>query len=130
MSLLADTSVVLRLFWDDDRVQSRRARRLVREVAESGGHLMLAESVVCELMWTLEKMYGLSRQIAAEALLGLLESDAWTAWDPDLAFEALGEVVGDPKLSVVDALLVVRARRLGLPVASFDHRILAAVAKA
>lgn len=66
-----DTNVVVRFLTQDDPAQSARANALFARLTKSEPGFLCRE-VVVELVWVLERAYGLPRHDIAAALDGLL----------------------------------------------------------
>ena len=68
MKITADTNVLIRSVVGDDVVQARAAAKMLRE-AEL---IAVALASLCEFVWVLRKVYGLSRSDIAPALRALI----------------------------------------------------------
>jgi len=68
MKITADTNVLIRSVVGDDVVQARAAAKVLRE-AEL---IAVALASLCEFVWVLRKVYGLSRSDIAAALRALI----------------------------------------------------------
>ena len=67
-----DTNVLVRFLVEDDKVQSRRARKLVEEAVMNQEDLFVPDLVVVETVWVLKRSYGLKREAIATVLRMLL----------------------------------------------------------
>jgi predicted nucleic-acid-binding protein len=67
-----DTNVLVRFLVEDDKVQSRRAKKLVEEAVMEGEDLFVADLVVVETVWVLKRSYGLKKEAIAAVLRMLL----------------------------------------------------------
>ena len=67
-----DTNVLVRFLVEDDKVQSRRARKLVEEAVMDDEDLFVADLVVVETVWVLKRSYGLKKDAIAAVLRMLL----------------------------------------------------------
>ena len=56
-----DTNVVVRLLVRDDQDQAARAEALIRRATAAGDSLYIADVVLAELVWVLERSYKLPR---------------------------------------------------------------------
>jgi predicted nucleic-acid-binding protein len=68
-----DTNVLVRFLVQDDPDQARAAGVLIAGLTEADPGFVCRE-VLLELVWVLERAYGLARQDIAAALAGLLEA--------------------------------------------------------
>ena len=66
-----DTNVLVRLFINDDAAQARRASALFDEYADQDDSLWIADIVLIELVWALDRSYGRSREEIVKALRAL-----------------------------------------------------------
>jgi predicted nucleic acid-binding protein len=94
----------------------RQDHQVVADRILDAGAVIVCESVLVETLWVLGRAYGVRRADAAALVRDMLYTEGLDAWDPDLADGALSLMIRSPKLSIVDCLLAMRARR--------DHAIL------
>lgn len=119
-----DTNVVVRFLTQDDPAQSARANALFARLsaAEPG---FLCREVVVELVWVLERAYGLPRADIAAALDGLLAARELVVESADrtgLAVERYRQ--GGAGFS--DHMIALAARDAGCrAVLSFDRKAVA-----
>jgi len=67
-----DTNVLVRFLVEDDKIQSRRARKLVEDAVMDDEDLFVADLVVVEAVWVLKRSYGLKKDAIAAVLRMLL----------------------------------------------------------
>jgi predicted nucleic-acid-binding protein len=125
-----DTNAVLALVRDDSPLQTAVVDRGLRDAAEKGEVWILAESVVVELHWVLERVYGAPRHLAVQTIRAILECPQIQAWDAGLTSAALDLMEEEPELDMVDCLLAMRARPDGAMLLTFDEALRRAAAKA
>ena len=77
-----DTNVVVRFLTQDDPTQAARANALFARLTEAEPGFLCRE-VVVELVWVLERAYGLPRPDISAALNGLLASRELIVEAPD-----------------------------------------------
>ena len=77
-----DTNVVVRFLTQDDSGQSARANAVFSRLTEAHPGFLCRE-VVVELVWVLERAYGLPRERIAAALDGLLAARELIVESPD-----------------------------------------------
>lgn len=68
-----DTNVVIRFLMQDDAEQGRMASDLIATLTEEAPGFVCRE-VLVEIVWVLERAYGLGRDDICQALDGLLEA--------------------------------------------------------
>jgi predicted nucleic-acid-binding protein len=69
-----DTNVLVRHVMGDDPAQAAVARAVIANAEGAGERLLVTVPVLCELVWTLERSYRLSREQIAEVVATLLGS--------------------------------------------------------
>lgn len=116
-----DTNVLVRYLLNDDAEQAEAARALLTGLtAEDAG--FVCREVAIELVWVLQRTYGLSRERVAEVLEELIATE-------ELEFESADDALraafayrrGDAGFS--DLMIAAAARRRGaLPLYTFDRR--------
>jgi len=78
-----DTNLLLRSILDDDREQFLRATKYIAAHCSAAEPGFVNRIVVCELAWTLERSYRISRETIADAMAGLLASVDLTIEDAE-----------------------------------------------
>jgi predicted nucleic-acid-binding protein len=118
-----DTDLLVRLFVVDDAEQARRARNLFDQHADQDGALWLADIVLVELVWALDRVYGRNRAQIAGALAALSGNATVQLESPQAAAEAAALYAGSA-CDFADCLLVVKAKRAGCDaVRTFDKGV-------
>jgi predicted nucleic-acid-binding protein len=69
-----DTNVLLRHVMGDDPAQSAVAQEVIDGAERRGERLLVTVPVLCELVWTLERSYRLTREQIGEVVATLLDS--------------------------------------------------------
>lgn len=69
-----DSNILVRLIVGDDPQQMRKAERFLAEHCTSGKPGFINLVVLCELVWTLDRMYHFSRADTAKAISGVLHN--------------------------------------------------------
>lgn len=107
-----DTNVLVRLFVVDDPVQAGKARALFDEHADQDGSLWVADTVLVELIWTLERAYGRSRQQLVQ-VIEALAGHATVALESRSAVEDAVIQFRDGRADFADCLLAAKAKAAG-----------------
>lgn len=84
-----DTNVLIRLIAGDDQPQSVIAREAIDAAERDGRTLFVSLPVLCELLWTLSRSYGLDRAQLAAVVDGLLDAPVFAIQDRDIVRLAL-----------------------------------------
>ena len=82
-----DTNVVIRFLMQDEPVQGRAAADLIAALSEDAPGFICRE-VLVEIVWVLERAYGLGREDICQALDGLLEARELTLEAADRVAQA------------------------------------------
>lgn len=84
-----DTNVLVRYFAQDDAIQSPQATEIIERqlTEESPGFISLVTMV--EIVWVLDRVYGLSNHEVAEAVERLLQADTLLVQNEQEAFAAM-----------------------------------------
>lgn len=106
---LLDTSVIMRFLTRDDPRKAARARRLLLESEEE---LLVTDTVFIELVFALEKLYGLPRVEIFGTLTKLLSLQRIGFTNRELLLQAL-VLYKEHGTSFTDAYQVVTGRALG-----------------
>lgn len=118
-----DTNLLVRLFVNDEAAQAAKVRALFDRHAQEDGALWVADIVLVELVWILDRVYRRSRTEIAGALRAL-------SGNATVQLESATEVVSATSLfaqgpaDFADCLLVAKAERQGCEaVRTFDRRM-------
>jgi len=106
---LIDTSVIVRFLTRDDPRKAERARKLL---LESDEELLITDGVFIELVFVLEKVYGLPGIEIYTQLGKLLSSPRIVFSDRELLLQAL-VLYREHDVSFIDAYQVALGRALG-----------------
>jgi predicted nucleic-acid-binding protein len=113
--VVLDTSALIRFFTLDDENKAQKVKVLL----ESTRELVLIESVVLELVFTLLKVYKLQKSDVVE-IIQFLASRPNMVITPEL--QKAMELYQNNNLSITDCLVIAHAE--GASVASFDKQLL------
>lgn len=120
MSAFLDTSVVVRNLTGRPPDMADRARRLLA----SGETLTITDTILVETGFVLTRTYGIARQPAVDAMIGLLRNRhiATAPMGKELAIQALRLCRDSGRVSFADAMLWASARFFEQRVHTFDRR--------
>jgi len=116
-----DTNVLVRYLVRDDEAQAAAARSLLSSLtADQPG--FVCREVILELVWVLERAYGLSRKDIADALEQLVSTDVLVIeTGADVAQAAFSYGTGSTGFS--DLMILAAAERSNaLPLHTFDRK--------
>lgn len=119
--LALDTNVLVRLLTQDDPAQAARAAAVLEQHAEEDGALFVADLVLGELVWTLERSYGLPRADIQRALEALVHN-ATLGFESRETLRAALTLFARGKAGFADCLILAKAQALGCEqLLSFDR---------
>lgn len=124
MAMIAvDTNVLVRLFVNDDMVQSQKARALFDMYVDSVEALWIADIVMLELAWTLERIYEFARAEICTALKALAGNATVSLESMQQVNEAITLYEQGPA-GFADCLLAAKARHAGCDaLRTFDKKM-------
>lgn len=118
-----DTNVLVRHLTQDDPVQSPVASREIEQAADRGEEILIADVVLCELVWVLEDCYKLKRDQIAGILERILQTSAFCFQTKEILWAALGDYRAG-KADFSDYLIGRTARSAGTqPTLTFDRAL-------
>lgn len=118
-----DTNLLLRLLVNDEPTQAAKVRALFDEHGDDDDAFWIADVVLAELVWALDRSYGRSREEIAKALRALSGHASVRLESAPALTEALTLFERGPA-HFVDCLLAVKARLAGCTALhSFDKRM-------
>ena len=112
-----DANAFLRYLLNDIPAQAEAAR----DVIDSGAAILTNE-VLAEIVYVLDKVYGLTRQKIVDALSGVVQDVQCE--DRELVLGALSTYRVNRKLDIVDSILAARHRLRQIEVLTFDKDLL------
>ena len=107
-----DTNILLRLWLNDDRAQSKRIDQLLAEHGELPGSLLVTDVVLVEAVWTLKSAYEQDKQAQLIAVRSLLEETAFAFEDREAVAAAL-TLFESGSCGFADCLVVAKHARQG-----------------
>lgn len=108
-----DANAFLRYLLNDIPAQAEAARGVI-----DSGTAILTNEVLAEIVYVLDKVYGLPRQKISDALVGVVQEAQCE--DRELVLGALSIYRGNRKLDIVDSILAARHRLRQVEVLTFD----------
>lgn len=121
--IAVDTNVLVRLLVNDDAVQAEKARALFETHADQDEALWIADIVLVELVWVLDRGYGRQRPDIVAALRALAGNATVCIESRQLLPQALSLYAQGPA-GFADCLLAVKAAQAGCQtLRSFDRNM-------
>ena len=110
--IAVDTNVLVRLVVNDDQAQAAKARALFDSQADQDDSLWIADVVLAELVWALDRSYGRPRGDIV-AVLRALSTNATVKLESAAAMVAATALYERGPADFVDCLLAVKAQQQG-----------------
>lgn len=118
-----DTNLLVRLFVSDDATQAAKVRKLLDRHAAEDAAFWIADTVLVELTWTLERSYTRPRADVVRCIDALLGNATLALESPAAVAEALVLYAAGPA-DFADCLLASKALRAGCDsLRSFDKKM-------
>ena len=114
-----DTNTLLRLLLGDIPEQTKAVEKLLT----TGRKFEVADAALIEMVFVLEKIYKMDRNLIQENILGIVRNSVF-ACNKALFENALPIYVSESSLSIIDCSLLTYARlNKALPLYSFDKKL-------
>ena len=107
-----DTNLLVRLFVNDDAAQAQKVRALFDQLADEDGALWVADIVLVELVWALDRVYARPREQIAAALHALA-GNATVRLESAAALPQATSFYAQGPADFADCLLAVKAAQAG-----------------
>ncbi len=120
-TLFLDTNIILRFLLRDVPDQFEIAKKVF--VKQRGRKVICLTEVIVEVVFVLEKVYGVPRREISELVLSFVQTAPVEIVNKKVIEWTL-EQYGKTKLGYVDILLVGYAKMLGGEVVSFDKKLM------
>ena len=118
-----DTNLLVRLFVNDDAAQAQKVRTLFDQHADADAALWVADIVLVELVWALDRVYARPRAQIVSALQALA-SHATVLLESAAAVPEATALYAEGPADFADCLLAVKAVRAGCEsLRSFDKKM-------
>ena len=123
-NLIVDTNVLVRAAIDDDQVQTRRARAVMRDAER----LVIATTTLCDYVWVVSRVYRLSK---ADILRSIRLLVAGSNVSVDIPAVEAGLSFMEAGGDFADGVITFEGRRLGGDMfVTFDRKAAALMEKA
>jgi predicted nucleic-acid-binding protein len=118
-----DTNLLVRLFVADEPMQAAKVRQLFDQHAQQDGAFWVADIVLVELVWALDRVYGRPREQVTAALQALAGHATVRLESPTAVREALS-LYGGTRADFADCLLAAKAGAAGCDkLRTFDKKM-------
>lgn len=114
---IVDANIVLRYLLNDHDELSNKATMIIE-----GNNVLLPNEVIAEIVYVLQKVYGIQNDKISETLLGLLKYENIIVNDIEVLEEAF-LLFGRRRLDFVDTLLYGYNKVRGYEIYTFDKKL-------
>ncbi len=114
---VVDANVILRYLLNDHPELSPLAEKIL-----DAEEVLIRTEVICEVVYVLEKVYGVPRAEISETIVGFVKMEHVHAEERHLILHAL-ETYNTKKLDFVDGILVAVQQLEGKTVKTFDKKL-------
>jgi predicted nucleic-acid-binding protein len=99
-----DTNVVIRYLVQDDKKQSAAATRFIEKTLTTDAPGYINHTSLCEIVWVLQRCYGVTRPQIREIVEGLLTTKQFNVENVEVTWKALRAFAAS-KADFCDALI-------------------------
>ena len=117
-----DTNVLVRLFINDDKAQAQKARALFDTCADNDESLWIADIVLVELVWALDRSYNRPKAEISTALRALA-GNATVCIESGACIEQAIALYAQGPAGFADCLLAVKAALACEALRTFDKKM-------
>jgi predicted nucleic-acid-binding protein len=86
-----DTNVLIRYLVQDDPGQAAVAVQAIEAGVDRDEHFLIQPTVLCEMVWVLDSVYGYSKQEILQGLNMILRTAQFEIADKDTVWQAFGD---------------------------------------
>jgi len=117
---IIDANVILRFFLEDDEEKFQRSKAFFRKLEFGEDEALLTEIVFAEVVWVLQKVYGIPRKEISQKFLVLLNYNGIkTVFSKEIYSESL-KLYSVHSVDIQDIFLAVLAKAENSKIISFD----------
>ena len=124
--VIIDTNVVLRFLLADIPDQFETAKNLFLKAKDGKLVVIVSESTIFESFYVLEKYYGYEKIKVVKMLRKLVKARFLTVDSRNTLLETMDKYEIS-RLSIADCYLLVRSKKEGLELLSFDKKLMSAI---
>ena len=119
---ILDTSVILRFLTGDSTEKKEKFKKLIKETTSGKGILLVPLIVIIEMVYVLEKIYGIKKEEVRVKVESLLSLPSVEIESEDVVLESL-RIYAEENLKFGDAMVLAKSTTSGIkPVYTFDKK--------
>lgn len=119
---ILDTSVILRFLTGDSTEKKEKFKKLIKDTTSGKGTLLVPLIVIIEMVYVLEKIYGIKKEEVRVKVESLLTLPSVEIESEDVVLESL-RIYAEENLKFGDAMVLAKSTTSGIkPVYTFDKK--------
>jgi len=119
---ILDTSVILRFLTGDSTEKKEKFKKLIKDTTSGKGTLLVPLIVIIEMVYVLEKIYGIKKEEVRVKVESLLSLPSVEIESEDVVLESLC-IYAEENLKFGDAMVLAKSTISGIkPVYTFDKK--------
>ena len=119
-TVVIDANVILRYFLRDNEALFRKADQFFTEILSGKKKALVIQSVIAEVVYVLQKVYGVKRREIADVLSDFIKMKGVSVSDKEAVLSAL-EIYANENLDFVDCMICAYGKNY--EVLTFDKKI-------
>ena len=119
---ILDISVILRFLTGDSTEKKEKFKKLIKDTTSGKGTLLVPLIVIIEMVYVLEKIYGIKKEEVRVKVESLLSLPSVEIESEDVVLESL-RIYAEENLKFGDAMVLAKSTTSGIkPVYTFDKK--------
>ncbi len=119
---ILDTSLILRFLTGDSTEKKEKFKKLIKDTTSGKGTLLVPLIVIIEMVYVLEKIYGIKKEEVRVKVESLLSLPSVEIESEDVVLESL-RIYAEENLKFGDAMVLAKSITSGIkPVYTFDKK--------
>jgi len=119
---ILDTSLILRFLTGDSTEKKEKFKKLIKDTTSGKGTLLVPLIVIIEMVYVLEKIYGIKKEEVRVKVESLLSLPSVEIESEDVVLESL-RIYAEENLKFGDAMVLAKSTTSGIkPVYTFDKK--------
>ncbi|MDP2754398.1 MAG: PIN domain-containing protein [Nitrospirota bacterium] len=119
---ILDTSLILRFLTGDSTEKKEKFKKLIKDTTSGKGTLLVPLIVIIEMVYVLEKIYGIKKEEVRVKVESLLSLPSVEIESENVVLESL-RIYAEENLKFGDAMVLAKSTTSGIkPVYTFDKK--------
>ena len=126
MVFLIDTNTIVRFLIEDNKEHFEKSKEFFEKIENDEIKAIILDTVICEVIYVLEKIYSIKREKILDSIQKLLLLDGIINDNKDVLINAIN-ILKIKKIDFVDALICAKSKIYDYKIMSFDKKLLKCV---